>query len=71
MDLLLPEKPVAMPDDNNSEDQPSKLKTEVRATDSLANNSPDFEMSEKNFETFVVVVVVVAEELEVEAEDID
>ena len=53
-----------MLDDNNFEDQPSKLRTEVRAMDSSASNSPDFETNGRNFGTFVVAVVGSDEEWE-------
>jgi hypothetical protein len=55
---------------NNFEDQPSMLKTEVQAMDSLANNWLDFEMNEINFETFVVGmdVVVAAEVVKIDSD---
>ena len=63
-------KPVAMLEDNNFEDQPSLLETEVQAMDSSANNSLDSGRNERSFETFVDAVAVadVAESVEVDIE---
>lgn len=61
------EEPVAMLEDNNFEDQPSLLETEVQAMDSSANSSLDSGRNERSFGTFVAADAVdVAESVEVD-----